>query len=104
MFDNFQLDNIKSAVSIVRTLPGPSTAVVCATTDATVKLVDARSCNYTHDLKVSHLYNNKYTLENMTNCFKYKLEINHAVTVMCIEISLLYKIDVSCRHFKLISN
>lgn len=47
-----QLENSKSAVSIVRTLPGPSTAVVCATTDATLKVIDARTCTYTHDLKL----------------------------------------------------
>jgi WD repeat-containing protein 81 len=47
------LDNIKAPVSIVRTLGGASTAVLAATTDATLKLIDARACNYIHDLKVS---------------------------------------------------
>ncbi|GBP75188.1 WD repeat-containing protein 81 [Eumeta japonica] len=47
-----QLDNIKSSVSIVRTLPSPSRVVVAATTDAMLKLIDARAANYTHDLKL----------------------------------------------------
>ncbi|KAL4709964.1 hypothetical protein ACJJTC_003927 [Scirpophaga incertulas] len=47
-----QLDNIKAPVSIVRTLGGASTAILAATTDATLKFIDARACNYTHDLKL----------------------------------------------------
>ncbi|CAG9093520.1 unnamed protein product [Plutella xylostella] len=47
-----QLDNIKAPVSIVRALPGPSTVVIAATTDCTLKVIDARACNYTHDLKL----------------------------------------------------
>ncbi|XP_049868952.1 WD repeat-containing protein 81 [Pectinophora gossypiella] len=47
-----QLDNIKSPVSIVRTLPGPSAVVLAATTDATLKIIDARAANYTHELKL----------------------------------------------------
>ncbi|RVE48081.1 hypothetical protein evm_007268 [Chilo suppressalis] len=47
-----QLDNIRVPVSIVRTLGGASTAVLAATTDATLKFIDARACNYTHDLKL----------------------------------------------------
>ncbi|CAG5032848.1 unnamed protein product [Parnassius apollo] len=48
-----QLDNIKSAVSIVRTLPGPSAVLVAATTDATLRLVDARAANCSHELKLA---------------------------------------------------
>ncbi|XP_068631665.1 WD repeat-containing protein 81 [Battus philenor] len=48
-----QLDNIKSAVSIVRTLPGPSTVVVAATTDATLRLVDARAPYSSYELKLA---------------------------------------------------
>ncbi|XP_045535632.1 WD repeat-containing protein 81 [Papilio machaon] len=48
-----QLDNIKSAVSIVRTLPGPSTVVVAATTDATLRLIDARSPYSSYELKLA---------------------------------------------------
>lgn len=51
-----QMDNIKSPVSIVRTLPGPSAAVIAATTDATLKIIDARACNYTHELKVHMIH------------------------------------------------
>ncbi|XP_063825217.1 WD repeat-containing protein 81 [Ostrinia nubilalis] len=47
-----QLDNIKSPVSIVRTLGDASATVLAATTDATLKFIDARACNYTHDLKL----------------------------------------------------
>ncbi|XP_028170589.1 WD repeat-containing protein 81 [Ostrinia furnacalis] len=47
-----QLDNIKCPVSIVRTLGDASATVLAATTDATLKFIDARACNYTHDLKL----------------------------------------------------
>ncbi|CAG9584549.1 unnamed protein product [Danaus chrysippus] len=47
-----QLDNIKSPVSIVRTLPGPSCSVLAATTDATLRVIDARAPNHSYDLKV----------------------------------------------------
>ncbi|CAK1547015.1 unnamed protein product [Leptosia nina] len=47
-----QLDNLKSPVSIVRTLPGPSSVVVAATTEATIRLIDARSPNHNHELKL----------------------------------------------------
>ncbi|CAH2037860.1 unnamed protein product, partial [Iphiclides podalirius] len=48
-----QLDSIKSAVSIVRTLPGPSPVLVAATTDATLRLVDARAANCSYELKLA---------------------------------------------------
>ncbi|XP_052740198.1 WD repeat-containing protein 81 [Bicyclus anynana] len=47
-----QLDTMKAPVSIVRTLPGPSCAVVAATTDATLRIIDARAPNSSHELKV----------------------------------------------------
>ncbi|XP_063618306.1 WD repeat-containing protein 81 [Cydia splendana] len=47
-----QLDSIKSPVSIVRTFPGPSPVIIAATTDATLKVIDARACNYTSELKL----------------------------------------------------
>ncbi|XP_063896801.1 WD repeat-containing protein 81-like [Helicoverpa armigera] len=47
-----QLDNLKSPVSIVRTLAGPSAAVLAATTDATLRVIDARSPHTSHELKL----------------------------------------------------
>ncbi|KAG6450321.1 hypothetical protein O3G_MSEX006515 [Manduca sexta] len=47
-----QLDNIKTPVSIVRTLPGGSAALIAATTDATLRIIDARATNFTHELKL----------------------------------------------------
>ncbi|KAM3964392.1 WD repeat domain 81 [Aphomia sociella] len=47
-----QLDNIKTPVSCVRALGGASAAVLAATTDATLRLVDARACRNTHELKL----------------------------------------------------
>ena len=52
-----QLENTKSqaAVSIVRTLPGPSCAVLAATTDATLRVLDARDARdcRAHEFKVT---------------------------------------------------
>ncbi|XP_022830697.1 WD repeat-containing protein 81 [Spodoptera litura] len=47
-----QLDNLKSPVSIVRTLAGPSAAVLAATTDATLRVIDARTPHTSHELKL----------------------------------------------------
>ncbi|XP_047516926.1 WD repeat-containing protein 81 isoform X2 [Pieris napi] len=47
-----QLDHLKSPVSIVRTLPGPSSVIVAATTDASIRLIDARSPSHNHELKL----------------------------------------------------
>ncbi|XP_059059131.1 WD repeat-containing protein 81 [Achroia grisella] len=47
-----QLDNMKSAVSCVRALGGASAAVLAATTDGALRLVDARVARRTHDLKL----------------------------------------------------
>ncbi|XP_075973262.1 WD repeat domain 81 isoform X2 [Anticarsia gemmatalis] len=47
-----QLDSIKSPVSIVRTLAGPSAAVLAATTDATLRVIDARAPHTSHELKL----------------------------------------------------
>ncbi|CAB3253741.1 unnamed protein product [Arctia plantaginis] len=47
-----QLDNIKSPVSIVRTLAGPSAAILAATTDATLRIIDARAPQNSYELKL----------------------------------------------------
>ncbi|XP_050670709.1 WD repeat-containing protein 81 [Leptidea sinapis] len=47
-----QLESAKSPVSIVRTLGGPSPVIVAATTDATLRLIDARSPLHTYELKL----------------------------------------------------
>lgn len=47
-----QLDNMKSPISIVRTLAGPSAAVLAATTDATLRVIDARAPHQSHELKL----------------------------------------------------
>ncbi|KAF9420996.1 hypothetical protein HW555_002979, partial [Spodoptera exigua] len=47
-----QLDSLKSPVSIVRTLAGPSAAVLAATTDATLRVIDARTPHTSHELKL----------------------------------------------------
>ncbi|XP_045497388.1 WD repeat-containing protein 81 [Colias croceus] len=48
-----QLDNLKSPVSIVRTLSEASSVVVAATTDATLRLIDARAPVHNHELKLA---------------------------------------------------
>ncbi|XP_047529568.1 WD repeat-containing protein 81 [Vanessa atalanta] len=49
-----QLDSTRSqaAVSIVRALPGPASAVLAATTDATLRVLDARAPAHPYELKV----------------------------------------------------
>ncbi|XP_041978689.1 WD repeat-containing protein 81 [Aricia agestis] len=47
-----QLDNLKSAVSIVRALPGPACTLVAATNDATLRLIDPRAPVNAPELKV----------------------------------------------------
>lgn len=39
-------------VNVLKSMPPPSTQMYAATTDGTVKIVDARLCTYVHELKV----------------------------------------------------
>lgn len=39
-------------VNVLKSMPPPSTQMFAATTDGTVKIVDARLCTYVHELKV----------------------------------------------------
>ncbi|XP_013199895.1 WD repeat-containing protein 81 [Amyelois transitella] len=47
-----QLDHIKSPVSVVRSLGGGSAALLAATTDTTLRLLDARAALQSHELKL----------------------------------------------------
>ncbi|KAG7171126.1 WD repeat-containing protein 81-like, partial [Homarus americanus] len=49
-----QLDSLRhSPVTVLTAMAAPSTQLVAATTDATLKFIDLRTCNYTHEFKVS---------------------------------------------------
>ncbi|XP_045593332.1 WD repeat-containing protein 81 isoform X2 [Procambarus clarkii] len=49
-----QLDSLRhSPVTVLTAMAAPSTLLVAATTDATLKFIDLRTCNYTHEFKVS---------------------------------------------------
>ncbi|KAK8740038.1 hypothetical protein OTU49_003006 [Cherax quadricarinatus] len=49
-----QLDSLRhSPVTVLTAMAAPSTQLVAATTDATLKFIDLRICNYTHEFKVS---------------------------------------------------
>lgn len=48
-----QLDSYKTApVSIVKAMAAPSALILAATTDTVLKVIDAKTCTYTHELKV----------------------------------------------------
>ncbi|KAK3878610.1 hypothetical protein Pcinc_016771 [Petrolisthes cinctipes] len=49
-----QLDSLRhSPVTVLTAMMAPSTQLVAATTDATLKFIDLRTCSYTHEFKVS---------------------------------------------------
>ncbi|CAL4110141.1 unnamed protein product, partial [Meganyctiphanes norvegica] len=49
-----QLDSLRhSPVTVLSAMAAPSTQLVAATTDATLKFIDLRTCSYTHEFKVS---------------------------------------------------
>lgn len=49
-----QLDSPRfSPVTVVKTLPAPSSLVICGTGDACIRTIDARTCNYINEWKVS---------------------------------------------------
>lgn len=53
-----QLESPKfSPVNVVKSIPSPSSLIFSATTEGTVKVIDARLANYVYDLKVSNFYN-----------------------------------------------
>lgn len=47
-----QLDGLKAAVSSVRALAGRPAALLAATTDATLRIIDARTPHTSQELKV----------------------------------------------------
>lgn len=53
-----QLESPKfSPVNVVKSIPSPSSLIFSATTEGTVKVIDARLANYVYDLKVSNFFN-----------------------------------------------
>ncbi|XP_045135367.1 WD repeat-containing protein 81-like isoform X3 [Portunus trituberculatus] len=49
-----QLDSLRhSPVTVLTAMAAPSTQLVVATTDATLKFIDLRTCSYIHEFKVS---------------------------------------------------
>lgn len=47
------LESTKYApVNVLKSMPAPSSGFYAATTEGTVKIVDARLCSYVHELKV----------------------------------------------------
>lgn len=53
-----QLESPKfSPVNVVKSIPSPSSLIFSATTEGTVKVIDARLANYVYDLKVSNFCN-----------------------------------------------
>ncbi|XP_042862258.1 WD repeat-containing protein 81-like isoform X2 [Penaeus japonicus] len=49
-----QLDSLRhSPVTVLTAMAAPSTQLVAATTDATLRFIDLRTCSYTHEFKVS---------------------------------------------------
>ncbi|XP_067006086.2 WD repeat-containing protein 81 [Anabrus simplex] len=49
-----QLDSTRNPpVNVLRAMPPPSTLLLASTTDATLRLVDARTCSFVNELKVS---------------------------------------------------
>ncbi|XP_066986474.1 WD repeat-containing protein 81 isoform X1 [Macrobrachium rosenbergii] len=49
-----QLDSLRhSPVTVLTAMSPPSTQLVAATTDATLRFIDLRTCSYTHEFKVS---------------------------------------------------
>ncbi|KAJ9590475.1 hypothetical protein L9F63_016506, partial [Diploptera punctata] len=49
-----QLDSARNPpITVLRAMPPPSTSLMAATTDATLRLLDARTCSFVSELKVS---------------------------------------------------
>jgi WD repeat-containing protein 81 len=48
-----QLDSARNPpITVLRAMPPPSTSLMAATNDATLRLLDARTCSYVSELKV----------------------------------------------------
>ena len=49
-----QLDSSRNPpITVLRAMPPPSTSLMAATTDATLRLLDARTCSFVSELKVT---------------------------------------------------
>lgn len=47
------LDTKNSPVNLLKSMPAPNSTLLAATTDGTVKIIDARLCSYAQEYKVS---------------------------------------------------
>jgi len=53
-----QLDSARNPpITVLRSMPPPSTSIMAATNDATLRLLDARTCSYVNELKVINVCN-----------------------------------------------